>query len=181
MTTHSPPEAVSLAANGPQLSSVALAAAVLTMGLMAGVFGLFAHTIMPGLRHTDDRTFVGTFQSIDRAIINPWFMAAFFGALVLTGLAAVLHLSGDKRNVLPWIGTAFVLYLIAVIITLAVNVPLNDVIKAAGDPARIGDLAAVRRHFDEARWSAWNLVRTLTCTAAFGCLITAAITHRSAR
>ena len=181
MTTHSPPEAASLAVTGTQLSSAVLAAAVLTVGLMAGVFGIFTHTIMPGLRHTDDRTFVGAFQSIDRAIINPWFMAAFLGALVLTGLATVLHLSGDKRNVLPWIGTAFVLYLIAVIITLAVNVPLNDVIKAAGDPARIGDLAVVRQRFDEARWSAWNLVRTLTSTAAFGCLVAAAMMHRSAK
>ena len=182
MTTYSPPEAASVAANGTQLlPGTVLAAAILTTGLMAGVFGLYTHTIMPGLRHTDDRTFVGAFQSTDRAIINPWFMAAFFGALVLTGLAAVLHLSGDKRNVLPWIGTAFVLYLIAVVITVAVNVPLNDALKAAGDPARIGDLPAVRRHFDEARWSAWNLVRTLTCTAAFGCLVAAAMMHRSAR
>src|SRR5215831_11948893 len=143
MTTHSPPEAVSLAANGTQLSSAALAAAVLTMGLMAGVFGLYTHTIMPGLRHTDDRTFGGAVRATDRAIINPWFMAAFFGALVLTGLAAALHFTGDSRNVLPWIGAAFVLYLIAVVITMAVNVPLNDALKAAGDPARIGDLAAV--------------------------------------
>lgn len=181
MTTHSPPEAVSLAAHSTQLSSAVLAAAVLTMGLMAGVFGLYTHTVMPGLRHTDDRTFVGAFQSMDKAIINPWFMAAFLGALVLTGLAAVLHLSGDKRNVLPWIGAALVLYLIAVIITLAINVPLNDAMKAAGDPARIGDLGAVRRHFDEARWSAWNLVRTLTTTAAFGCLIAAAMMRPSAK
>jgi uncharacterized membrane protein len=181
MTTHSPPEAVSLAASSTQLSGAVLAAAVLTMGLVAGVFGLYTHTIMPGLRHTDDRTFVGAFQSMDRAIINPWFMAAFFGALILTGLAAALHLSGDKRNVLPWIGTAFVLYLIAVVITMAVNVPLNDAIKAAGDPAHIGDLAAVRRHFSEAKWSAWNLVRTVTSTAAFGCLIAAAMLHRSAK
>ena len=169
MTTHSPPEAVSLAANGIQLSSAVLAAAVLTMGLMAGVFGIYAHTIMPGLRHTVGRTFVGAFQSMDKAIINPWFMAAFLGALVLTGLAAVLHLSGDKRNMLPWIGAAFVLYLIAVIITLAVNVPLNDVIKAAGDPAHI-DVAQVRAQFNEARWVAWNLVRVATSVPAFGLL-----------
>jgi uncharacterized membrane protein len=85
MTTHSPPQAASLAANGTPLSSAALAAAVLTMGLLAG------------------------------------------------------------------------------------------------DPAHIGDLAAVRRHFDEARWSAWNLVRTLTTTAAFGCLIAAAMMYPAAR
>jgi len=181
MTTHSPPQAVSLAASGTQLSGAVLAAAVLAMGLVAGVIGLYSHTIMPGLRHTDDRTFVRAFQSMDRAIINPWFMTAFFGALILTGLAAALHLSGDKRNVLPWIGAAFVLYLIAVVITLAVNVPLNDTLKAAGDPARIADLAQVRQHFNEARWSAWNLVRTVTSTAAFGCLIAAAMLHRSAK
>ena len=158
-----------------------LVAAILTTGLMAGVFGLYQHTIMPGLRHTDDRTFIGAFQSMDRAIINPWFMSCFFGALIFTGVAAALHLSGDKRTLLPWLGAAFILYLIAVVITFAVNVPLNDVIKAAGDPARIGDLGAVRRHFSEGRWSAWNLARTLTTTAAFGCLVAAAMTYRSAR
>jgi len=181
MTTHSPPEAVSLAANGTLLSGAVLAAAILTMGLMAGVFGVFTHTIMPGVRHPDDRTFVGAFQAIDKAIINPWFMATFFGALILTGLAAALHLSGDKRNALPWIGAAFVLYLIAVIITMAVNVPLNDAIKAAGNPARIGDLPAVRYRFSEAKWSAWNLIRTLTSTAAFGCLIGAAMMYRTTK
>jgi uncharacterized membrane protein len=182
MTTHSPPQTAAVAANGTQLIPASvLAAAILTMGLVAGVFWIFSNTIMPGLRHTDDRTFVGAFQSIDKAIINPWFMAAFFGALILTGLAAALHLSGDRRSLLPWLGAAFVLYLIAVVITMAVNVPLNDALKAAGDPARIGDLGAVRQHFNEAKWSAWNLVRTLTTTAAFGCLIGAAMLHRSAR
>lgn len=74
---------------------------------MAGpVHGLYAHTIMPGPGRTDDRTFVGAFQAIDRAIINPWFLPAFFGAL----LAALLQLR-DGRAVLPWIVAAFILYL----------------------------------------------------------------------
>ena len=47
------------------------------------------------------------------------------------------------------------LYLVAVVITVAVNVlPLNDDLKAAGDPDRIADLAGVRQRFDEARWRA---------------------------
>src|SRR5260370_29851963 len=123
--------------------TAALLTATIGTGLVAGVFGLYAHTIMPGLRQTDDRTFVGAFQSIDKAIINPWFMASFFGALILTGVAAVLHLLGDTRNVLPWIGDAFILYLIAVVITLAVNVPLTDVIKPDGHPPPSCDLSAV--------------------------------------
>ncbi|HEY5985866.1 MAG TPA: DUF1772 domain-containing protein, partial [Streptosporangiaceae bacterium] len=59
------------------------------------------------------------------------------GALLLTGLAAALYLGADNRSVLPWIASAFVLYLAAVVITLAVNVPRNDAIKAAGPHARV--------------------------------------------
>jgi uncharacterized membrane protein len=111
---------------------------------------------------------VAAFQSLDRAIINPWFMAgAFLGALVLTLLAAIAHLGQDA---LPWIAAALVLYLVAFVITIAVNVPLNDTIKAAGDPDRIRDLAGVRERFHEARWAAWNLVRVATSLGAFACL-----------
>jgi uncharacterized membrane protein len=56
------------------------------------------------------------------------------------------------------------------IITIRVNVPLNDEIKAAGDPDQIAELAVVRERFDEARWIRWNVVRALATTAAFGCL-----------
>jgi uncharacterized membrane protein len=157
---------------------VALVAATITMGLITGAFALYAHTIMPGLGKTDDRTFVGAFQSMDRAIINPWFMVfGFVGALVFTGLAGALHLSADVRSVLPWIAVAFALYLVVFVITIAVNVPLNDALKAAGAPDRITDLAAVREQFNEAKWVAWNLVRTAASTAAFGCLTWALVQY----
>jgi uncharacterized membrane protein len=149
------------------LQGVALVAATMTMGLMAGVFAIYANAVMPGLRKTDDRTFVGAFQSIDRAIINPLFMLWFFGALVLAA-AAVLLVAGEGA-VLPWVAAAAVLYLAVVIITITVNVPLNDAIKAAGEPDDI-NLAATRERFDEARWVAWNVVRAILSTAALGCL-----------
>jgi uncharacterized membrane protein len=146
---------------------VALVAATMSVGLMAGVFGLYAH-IMPGLGRTDDRTFVGAFQSIDRAVINPLFLATFLGALAFTALAAALHLGNGWR--LAWVVAALVLYLAVFIITIRVNVPLNDEIKAAGDPDQIADLAVVRERFDEATWIRWNVVRAVATTAAFGCL-----------
>jgi uncharacterized membrane protein len=148
------------------VAGVVLIVATMAVGLMAGVFGLYANTIMRGLGRTDDRTFVGAFQSIDRAIINPLFLATFFAALILTGAAGVLHIGDDG---LAWIVVAFVLYLVGLVITFAVNVPLNDAIKAAGEPDAI-DVAGVRARFDEARWSRWNLVRALLTTASFACL-----------
>jgi uncharacterized membrane protein len=154
-----------------------LLAATVAMGLSAGVVGLFAHTIMRGLRKTDDRTFVGAFQAIDRAIMNPLFLLTFFGALVLSGVATVLHVRDDDHSVLPWVAVAFGLYLVAIVITMVVHVPLNERISAAGDPDRIADLAAVRHAFHEARWVAWNVVRTVATTAAFVCLAWALVLH----
>ena len=157
------------------LRVISLLGAAITMGLMAGVFAVFQHTIMPGLRDTDDHTFVAAFQSIDRAIINPWFMAGgFVGALLFTIAAAATNLG---RSALPWIVAALVLYLVAFVITIAVNVPLNDAIKAAGNPDHIGDLAGVRERFHETRWAAWNLVRVVTTTGAFGCLAWALVLY----
>ena len=156
------------------LRAITLIGATMTMGLSAGSFLLFAHTIMPGLARTDDRTFVGAFQHIDRAIINPWFMVtAFLGALVFTAAAAV---TSRGTPAMRWIIAALVLYLVAVVITMAVNVPLNDAIKAAGDPARV-DVALVRQRFGESRWAAWNLVRVATTTPAFGLLTWALVIY----
>ncbi len=158
------------------LRTVTLIASTMTIGLVAGVFGFYSHTVMRGLARTGDRTFIGAFQALDRAIINPWFMISFVGALLCTGAAVLLHLPRDARGPLPWLVVALVLYLVAFGITIAVNVPLNDALKAAGDPGTIADPAAVRRRFDEARWAAWNLVRTITTTLAFGSLCWALIT-----
>lgn len=159
-----------------QLRLPALLGATLTMGSMAGVFGLYAHAIMRGLRNTDDRTFVEAFQSIDRAIINPIFIPTFLSALVLPGVAAALYLRDDDTSVLPWVAAAFLLYLVVAVITGTVHVPLNDDIKAAGDPDQI-DLVAVRDRFHETRWMTWNIVRAVATTAAFGLLAWALVLH----
>lgn len=160
------------------LRVTALIAATMTTGLMAGVFGLYQHTIMRGLARTDDRTFVGAFQAVDRAILNPWFMVSFLGALLFTILSAVLNRDG---RLLPWVLVALALYAVVFAITVGINLPLNDALKAAGDPDRITDLAEVRRRFDEGRWLAWNLVRTIGTTAAFGFLCWALVVRGQVR
>ncbi|WP_371778165.1 anthrone oxygenase family protein [Streptosporangium subroseum] len=155
---------------------VVLVAATVTVGLMAGLFYAYASSVMIGLGRASDRTFVEAMQRINTAILNGWFFTCFLGALALTILAAVLHLSEDRRSVLPWILAAVVLYGAQLVITAAVNVPLNNMLDAAGDPRHITDLAAVREQF-EATWVRWNLIRAVTCTAAFGCLTWALVLY----
>jgi uncharacterized membrane protein len=150
------------------LRTASLMAATVSTGLAAGVFNLYAHTIMPGLKDTDDRTFVGAFQAIDRAIINPWFIGGtFVGAFVLTSAAAVSHW---KQPGFAWIVTSLGAYVIVIVITATVHVPLNNAIKAAGAAATI-DVASVRANFHETRWAAWNVVRALASTGGFISLV----------
>jgi uncharacterized membrane protein len=89
---------------------------------------------------------------------------------VFTGFATALSLGNEFRAVLPWLIAAFGLDLIVVVVTVAVNVPLNGGIKAAGDPDRISDLAAVREEFNEMRWLWFNHLRTVLTLSAFACL-----------
>lgn len=147
----------------PDAATAVLVVATVLSGLDAGVFALYAHTVMPALRRLDDRTFVASFQALDRAIINPWFMVgAFLGAPVSTAVALAL-LWGDDPALL--VAVALMLHVVTVVVTGAVNVPRNDELKAAGDPETV-DAASARARFDESRWAAWNLLRVLTSAAA---------------
>lgn len=149
-----------------------LVSAAITSGLTAGLLFGWACSVMPGLARTDDRTFVGAFQAMDRAIMNPWFGVVFLGSLVLPAVAAMLHLGPDHRSALGWTLAALALSVSSLVITARIHLPLNAAIQAAGDPDQVTDLTAVRARF-EARWVRWNLVRTATATAAFTSLILA--------
>ena len=141
-------------------------AATVVTGLMAGVYFIYAIAIMPGLRRLDDSGFVAAFQATDRAIINPVFLLAFFAPTALCGIAAFTERGAP---VYSWIAAALVLNAAIVVITMAINVPLNDALKARGDVSG-ADATAAREAFSEGRWVAWNWFRTIANLGALVCL-----------
>ncbi|MFF6998531.1 DUF1772 domain-containing protein [Streptomyces sp. NPDC008313] len=143
-----------------------LVAATVAMGLIAGAFYVFACAVMPALARSGDRVFIEVMRNINEVIENPVFFAAFFGALVLTALAAWQARATEYRW---WVWVALAAYVLAFLLTSGVNVPLNNELADAGSPARVADPAAVRERFEDA-WVAWNVVRALLCTVALGCL-----------
>jgi uncharacterized membrane protein len=146
-----------------------LGAAVLAMGLLAGLFYSYACSVMPGLADADDRTLIDAMRQINEAIENPVFYASFLGAPALAIAALVIERRAGAAGAVRWIAIALALYGVALVVTGALNIPLNDDLADAGDPASIGDLAAVRDDF-EGPWVAWNIVRTVASIGAFGCL-----------
>jgi uncharacterized membrane protein len=149
-------------------SGVVLVAALVAAGLIAGLFYAYACSVMPGLARGDDKTFVEAMRGINVAIINPVFMLTFLGAPLLAGVAVFLNL-GSKS--LPWVIAGFVFLVAMLVITGALNIPLNNALEN-GD-----DYAAVRARFETA-WVRWNVLRALVSTAGFGCLVAAVLTRR---
>jgi uncharacterized membrane protein len=143
-----------------------LGAAVIAMGLLAGLNYDWAITVMPALTAADDRTLV---DAVQQTLDNPAFPLTFLVPGVLAAVALVQARRAGSPQTARWIVAGLGLYAVAVVITGAVHIPLNEDLKNAGDPARIENLAAVRDDF-AGPWVAWNIVRALAATAAFGAL-----------
>lgn len=144
-----------------------LVAAMTLTGLSAGLFATFSYAVMPGLRRTDDATFVHTMRAINVAILNPVFALIFVGAAAASVAALV---AGWGTGARLWLIAALVLYVVgAFIVTGAVNVPLNDALAAGSEgPAQL------REAFED-RWIAWNHVRSVLTTMALACLAIGAV------
>ena len=136
-----------------------LVVATSLLGLSAGLFATFSYAVMPGLRRTDDATFVQSMRAINVAILNPVFAVVFAGAAVAT-VAALVSAWGTGAR--PWLIATVVLYVVgAFVVTGAVNVPLNDTLAAGTDGA-----TQLRGAFED-RWVLWNHVRSVLTVAAF--------------
>jgi len=136
------------------------------MGLIAGVFYIFACDFMPALARSDDRVFIEVMQNINDVIQNPVFFLSFMGAPALTAVSA-WQLRGSPYR--WWVFAALAAYALAFLFTVAVSIPLNNDLADAGNPANIADPAAVRDKFEDP-WVAWNIVRALLSTLALACL-----------
>ncbi len=86
-------------------------------------------------------------------------MLTFLGAPLLAGAALATSTSAAR----PWAIAGLVLAIGTVVITGALNVPLNDALAAGGSRADF-----------ETAWVRWNVARTLTSTGALACLAWAA-------
>lgn len=120
-------------------AGMVLGLAMIATGLSAGLLYSYACSVLPGLGQTSDRTFIDAMQQINKAIQNPVFFASFFGALALTAVAAAQQRRLGPGAATRWTMAALALYALALLVTVGANVPLNDHLAAAGDPARIAD------------------------------------------
>lgn len=145
--------------------------AALGCGLTAGVFFAFSTFVMKALARLAPPAGIAAMQSINVAVLNPWFLGMFLGtaaACALVMIAAVLRWRAPGA-VYALGGGA--LYLIGtLLVTMVCNVPRNNRL------ARLAptDPDSVRSWADYvADWTAWNHVRAAAALAAAAALIIA--------
>lgn len=133
--------------------------AAIGSALTAGIFFAFSTFVMQALALQPSAPGIATMQSINITVINPWFMAVFFGP----GLAGILLMLSTIRQwhqpgALYWI-LASVLYLIGTIgVTVVGNIPLNDALAIANPTSPEGATLWLKYLTD---WTFWNHVRTI--------------------
>ncbi|MCW2762647.1 MAG: hypothetical protein JWR85_2848 [Marmoricola sp.] len=148
------------------VADVSLFAALLTTGLMAGLYLTFSIAVLPGIGRTDDATFVSAMRAMNSAILNPVFRIVFGGPLVLDLVAVATRLPDESG--IGWTVAALILYVVTLVITFVVNVPLNNSLDAT-EPVE-----AARSLF-ETSWVRWNVVRSVVCIASFAALTLALV------
>jgi uncharacterized membrane protein len=152
-----------------------LAGATLTTGLIAGVFYAYAVSVNLGLAAQPDASYVLTMNTINERIQNPLFFLTFFGA-VLSLVSTLGVYSSRPRSGRFWlVALACALYVGgAFLLTVFVNVPMNEELARVAIDASPGELARARAEY-EGPWNFWNGVRAMFSLLAFVALVGACL------
>jgi uncharacterized membrane protein len=133
-------------------------------GLIAGVFFAFSAFVMKALARLPPAQGIAAMQSINVAVINPSFMAAFFGTAAGCVVLAISSLLMWHTPGAAFLLAGSLLYLVGtILVTIAFNVPRNDAL-AAVEPASADGATLWARYVTT--WTAWNHVRTAAALAA---------------
>lgn len=142
--------------------------------LVAGLFFAWSVSVTLGLARVSDSEYVSVMQAINRAIQNPVFFAAFFGAQIFLPICLFLFYGQSSRFFL--ILAATVIYTIGVMgVTIFGNVPMNDRLDRIDmKSASIEEISLQRKNY-EGTWNTLNNIRTVSSTLAVILIIIACV------
>jgi uncharacterized membrane protein len=156
------------------VSNLVLIITATATALMAGLFYAFSCSVNLGLARLSNAEYVSAMQSINRAVRNPIFFAAFFGAPMLLPLSTFLHYGQSMR--FRFLLAATVIYLVGVFgVTVFGNIPLNNALDRFNLEAATEEETALPRANFEMRWNNLNTIRTVSSTLAVILLVIACL------
>ncbi len=148
--------------SGTDLLALLTALGAATVG---GVFYGFSTFVMKALAQLPAAQGVAAMQRINIVVINPWFMGAFMGTLLLSIACVVVAVMAGSAALLAG-GLLYALGTFGV--TMAFNVPRNN--RLARLEAASSDAVAYWPTYVR-EWTRWNHVRTAAALVAAACAV----------
>lgn len=158
---------------------VLLSTAFLT-ALITGLFYAYSCSVNIGLGRLSDTEYLRAMQSINRAILNPWFFLSFMGTLVMMPLCTWLfYKNGAGTASFYFLLSASLIYIIGVFgVTVFGNVPLNESLdKFEIGAATLQEIKARRMDF-EIPWNKFHFIRTIANVTSLLLLLIAIINDK---
>jgi len=154
------------------LTAVGIAVTALSSAVVGGIFYAFSTFVMRGLDRTDPADAITAMRGINaEAQANAPFLVLFVGSALLSiavGALAAVRISQPGSGYLL---AGAIFGVVAMVVTVAFNVPLNDRL-AAVDPAGLSAAdAALQWQAYLSPWTAWNHVRAASGVIAAGLLL----------
>lgn len=148
---------------------------VILSGLVAGLLYSYACSVNGGLKALQDSEYLKAMQSINRAILNPFFFISFIGILFIYPLALYRLYANSTDNSFYILLAAAIIYIVGVFgITMFGNVPLNNQLdKFSFMNVSENQVRSMRLIFEKP-WNNYHLVRTIASVLSF-CLSVLAI------
>ncbi len=132
-----------------------------------GMMYVFSTFVMRGLNRTDPVDAITVMRGINaEANSNAAFLLAYLGAAVLAVVVGVIAAVQLRQPGSWWVLAGAIVGVLAAIITIAFNVPLNNHLDGV-NPVELSAADTAREwHAYFTTWTAWNHVRTVTAIAA---------------
>jgi uncharacterized membrane protein len=139
--------------------TVALVAAAIGSGLVAGIFFAFSTFIMTAFSRIPPEQGIAAMNSINVTIVRSPFMLVFIPTAILSVLIAVLAVIDWRGSAGIWMLAGAGLYVVASFIsTIVFNVPMNDALsKVSGNGAQAVSVWNIYLK----DWTWWNHLRTI--------------------
>ena len=154
------------------MKTLILIVAIVSTGLMAGIFFTWTNAVKPGIGTLDDMTYMKAFQAMNRLILNPLFYIVFILPVLSIAISTYMSFGSTKEYVFELLLTATLIYCLGVfLVTIAGNIPLNELLEHT-DLEKISqiELSDLRGKI-ETKWNSFNLVRTISSFIAFVLLV----------
>ena len=142
--------------------------ALISLLLSGAIFGFFYAWVcstMWGLDTLPPETAIAAMQAMNGSVRNAVFAPAFFGTGPMLLLTAGLALGAGQRRAALWFLAGGVLYSAGgMLLTMTVNVPMNEALGALTVPDSRDEAAAIWAAYSP-RWQVFNTIRTVVSGA----------------